>query len=130
MITIGRFEWLYLSYDRNLLGIGLSIILWCEHNQKLGIVFNSLPGDKILDWSKFKAFAYDKIHVTEDFKFVLGTVENILGKGENVGYQHFLLFLQCFPKGFSAGLLKVVFMWERVNLYIYVQVFRIWSFVW
>ena len=28
--------------------------------------------------------------------FVLDEVENIVGKGENAGYQHFLLFLQCF----------------------------------
>ena len=28
-------------------------------------------------------------------------MENIVGKGENVGYKHFLLFLQCFfLKGF------------------------------
>ena len=25
-------------------------------------------------------------------------VENTVGKGENAGYQHFLLFPQCFPK--------------------------------
>ena len=25
-------------------------------------------------------------------------VENIVGKGENAGYQHLLLFQQCFPK--------------------------------
>ena len=25
-------------------------------------------------------------------------VENIMGKGENAGYQHFLLFAQCFQK--------------------------------
>ena len=31
-------------------------------------------------------------------KFVLGQVENIVGKGENAGYQHFLLFPQCFQK--------------------------------
>ena len=33
--------------------------------------------------------------------FVL-EIENILEKGENAGYQHFLLFLKC-----SQGLLKV-----------------------
>ena len=27
-------------------------------------------------------------------------VENTVGKGENAGYQHFMLFLQCFPKAF------------------------------
>ena len=31
--------------------------------------------------------------------FVLGRVENVVGKGENAGYQHFLLFPQCFQKG-------------------------------
>ena len=28
---------------------------------------------------------------------------NIVGKGENAGYQHFLLFTQCCPKGSSVG---------------------------
>ena len=54
--------------------------------------FNSLPNDKILDWSNLKAFAGDKINVTENLKFVLGRTENIMGKGENAGNQHFLLF--------------------------------------
>ena len=30
------------------------------------------------------------------YKFNLERVENIVGKGENAGYQHFLLFPQCF----------------------------------
>ena len=34
---------------------------------------------------------YDKINVSEKLKFVLGRIENIGGKGENAGYQHFLL---------------------------------------
>ena len=51
---------------------------------------NSLPIDKILDWSKMKDFTDNKIHVTEKLKFVLGRVENIVGKGENAGYHHFI----------------------------------------
>ena len=31
-------------------------------------------------------------------KYVLGRVENLVGKGENADYQHFLHFLQCFPR--------------------------------
>ena len=31
---------------------------------------------------------------------VCDRVENIVGKGENAGYQHFLLFSQCFEEGF------------------------------
>ena len=37
-----------------------------------------------------------KLSVTEKLKFVLGKVENIMGKGENAGHQHFVLFPQCF----------------------------------
>ena len=70
-------------------------------------ILNSLPYNKILDWSKLKAFADDKINVTENLKFGLGRVENIVGKGENAGYQHFLLFLQCFQKASFSGSLKV-----------------------
>ena len=61
-------------------------------------LFNSLPDDKILDLSKLKAFADDKINLTQNFKFVLERIENIAGKGENAGYQHFLLFPQCFQR--------------------------------
>ena len=53
---------------------------------------NSVPHGMILDWSKLKEFAEDKIYVTEKLKYALGRVENITGKGENAGYQHFLLF--------------------------------------
>ena len=59
---------------------------------------NSLPNYKIVDWSNLKAFADNKIYVSEKFKFVLGRVENIMGKGENAGDQHFLLFPLCFQK--------------------------------
>ena len=59
-----------------------------------------LPNNNILDWSKLKAFADDKIKVIESLKFVLWRVENIVGKGENAGYQHFLLFPTMFSKGF------------------------------
>ena len=34
---------------------------------------NFLPNDKMLDWFKLKAFADDKINVTEKLKFVLGS---------------------------------------------------------
>ena len=40
------------------------------------------------------------MNATQKLKYVLGRVENILGKGENAGYQHFLLFPTMFSKGF------------------------------
>ena len=76
-----------------------------------GVLFNPLPNDKILDWSKFKELADDKINVTEKVKLVLGRVENIVGKAENAGYQQFVLFLKCFQKASFLGSLKVGIVW-------------------
>ena len=51
-----------------------------------------------MDRSKLKAFADNKMNLTEKFKSILGGVENVMGKGENAGHQHFLLFPSCFLK--------------------------------
>ena len=37
---------------------------------------------------------------------VLHRIDNIVGKGENAGYQHFLPFSQCFFKGFFHMVVK------------------------
>ena len=62
--------------------------------------FNTLPKDKILNQSKLEAFADDKIlvDVNEKLEFGSGRAENIVGKGENAGYQHFLLLPKLFSK--------------------------------
>ena len=73
---------------------------------------NSLPYDKISDQSKLKAFADDKLKVIQMAKFVLDKIENIVGKEENAGYQHFLLFPQCFQKGIFF--FRVVKSWDCV----------------
>ena len=54
-----------------------------------------------------KAFADNKIDFVKTIISLLDTVENTTGKQENAGYQHFLLFPQCFPKSSYLGLLKV-----------------------
>ena len=46
--------------------------------------------------------------------YVFDKVENIVGKGENDGCQHFLLFSQCFQKPSCPRSLKVGIVWERV----------------
>ena len=46
---------------------------------------NSLPNDKIVDWSKLKELAGDKIKVNQKMKLDLEKLENIAGKGENAG---------------------------------------------
>ena len=43
------------------------------------------------------------MNANERLKFGLGIAENIVEKGENAGYQHFLLFPQCFQKGSFSG---------------------------
>ena len=45
---------------------------------------------------------------------VCDRVENIAGKGENAGYQHFLLFPQCFQKHPVSRSLKLPIVWYRV----------------
>ena len=48
--------------------------------------------------------------------YVFDRVENIVGKGENAGYQQFLLFPQCFQKSDLLGSLKLRTLWERLNM--------------
>ena len=62
-----------------------------------------------------KAIKDDNLKVVKMMVYVLDRVEKIVGKGENAGYQHFLLFLQCFQKPFSSRSLKVGIVWEKVK---------------
>ena len=63
---------------------------------------NALPHGKFLDWSELKHLQRDKINRNEKLKFVLGREKNIVGKEENAGDQHFILFPQCFQRSFSS----------------------------
>ena len=63
---------------------------------------NTLPNDKSLNLSKLKAYADEKLNILQMIEFVFDRIENIVGKGENAGDQHFLLFLQCFRKAFLS----------------------------
>ena len=56
--------------------------------------FNSLLKDKILALFRLKAFADNISNIAETMISVFDKVENIVGNGENAGYQHFLLFPQ------------------------------------
>ena len=47
--------------------------------------------------------------------YVFDRVENIMGKGENAGYQHFLLFPQCFEKASIPDTSKGIIVWEWVK---------------
>ena len=65
----------------------------------------------ILGLPKLKAFADDKLNVTQNIAVVFHRRENIVEKEENAAYQHFLLFPQCFQKAFSSSGSEVVIVW-------------------
>ena len=66
---------------------------------------NSLPNDKILEWSNLKAFADDKIKVLKMMAFSFDQVENIVGKGEMLLTSTFS-FSQNVFKGFLPRAVK------------------------
>ena len=76
-----------------------------NESRKTILLINS-TNQQFLHWSKLKAFADNKINMTEKLKLVLGSVENIVGKGENAGNQHFLLHPQCFSRAFFFRVIK------------------------
>ena len=45
-------------------------------------------------------------NMAKTLEFVIERVENILGKGQNAGYHHFLLFPKMFSKALFLGLVK------------------------
>ena len=85
---------------------------WTTVNKIIGSplmqTLNPLPNDKILGLPKLNALADEKLNVTQKIKVVFHRIENIEGKEENAGYQHFLLFQQCFQKAFSSSASKVI----------------------
>ena len=72
---------------------------------------NSLPNNKILDWTKLKAFAEHKLNVARILIYYYDRVEDTRGNGKNAGYQYFLYFPQCSPGLSTVGSLKVPIMW-------------------
>ena len=75
-------------------------------------LFNLLPYNKILDWSKLKQiFKFD-----ENSKKFSKRVENTVGKGEIARYEQFLLFPQCFQKACFLEASKGVIVWEWLKL--------------
>ena len=75
--------------------------IWSFPKDKPG--FNPLGNVYFLDWIKFKAIADDKLIIAKIMIPYFDRVDNILGKGEYAGYQHFLLFPHCFQMTFFTG---------------------------
>ena len=64
---------------------------------------NLLPNDKILDRTKLKAFADDKLNVAKMMFSLFNKIVNTAGKGENASYKHFLLFHGIFQSPLLSG---------------------------
>ena len=64
---------------------------------------NPSSDDGIFASSEFKEFADEHFIVTPMVQFLSDGGVNIVGKGENAGYQHFLLFPQCFQTAFQSS---------------------------
>ena len=112
--TSWRMNWFGVEHEQ----VTKCCVYRCTNRMLEGFFFflqmssiNSLPNNKTLDWFKFKALGDDKMNLAEKQKFFLKLVENIAGKRENAGNQHFLLFPQCFQKASFSRLLKVRIVW-------------------
>ena len=70
-----------------------------------------LQDDNILALFKFKAFADDNFYVAQVVQISLTGKKTYWEKKENAGYQHFLLFPECFQKVFPSWKSKVVIVW-------------------
>ena len=68
-----------------------------------------------LDLTNLKELADGRFIVSEMMILLHDRKENIVGKGENAGYQHFLLFPQWFQTASFKGSSKVRIARERVN---------------
>ena len=69
--------------------------------------FNPFPHDKILDKTKLKAFADDKLNVTKMIFSIFDRVENIVGKGEIACTSHFSFSHNVFKRLLSQARQKV-----------------------
>ena len=87
--------------------------IYSHNTNRFCLVSTLYQNDKILDWTKSKVFADDKLCVALTLYHTIPTfndpdkeaLKNIVGKGENAGNQHFLLFPQSFlpfPKEISV----------------------------
>ena len=74
-------------------------------------VLNQFPSNVMFGMNGFHFSASGAIQGHHGPLVVFDRVENIVGKGENAGNQHFLLFYPCFQKCLSSGSLKVGIVW-------------------
>ena len=77
--------------------------------------FNPFPHDKILDQTKLKAFADEKLNVTKMIISVFDRVEKIVGKGEIACTSNFSFSHNVFERLFSQTHQKVSLCGNGLN---------------
>ena len=77
--------------------------------------FNSFPHDKILDQTKLKTFADDKLNITKLIISVFDKVKNIVGKGEIACTSNFSFSHNVFKRLRFPDPSKGVIVWEWVK---------------
>ena len=80
---------------------------------------NSFTNNKFFTLVQIESICRRQYKCARKKETFLGGAENIVGKGENSVYQHFLIFPQCFQKASFTRSLKVGILWQRVNLLVY-----------
>ena len=79
------------------------------------MLFNPFQHDKILDQTKMKAFADDKLNVTKMIISVIDRVENIVGIGEIACTSNFSFSNNVFKRLLSQTLQKVSLCGNGLN---------------
>ena len=92
--------------------MGLSLM---NMNLNLEFILNPISDDKILALSKVKVIADNVFSLAQVMQLFLNREENIVEKGENVGYFYFLHFT-LFSKDFYLRVIKVRILWQRVDV--------------
>ena len=81
-----------------------AVCCWCVNMSIHGVKGKPFTKQQNSNWFKLKGFADDKMYAPEKFwNLFLNELKNIVGKGENAGYQYFLL---CFSKGLIYRVIK------------------------
>ena len=112
LLSSNRLRLDYLSYNKTVLSKRKTFA-----NAKsnvvpmIGMSLNSLPNDKIVDWSKLKEFANDNSNGVQIIIYVHNWEENTVGKEEKCWLPAFSSFPTMFSKASFLWSFKVVIVW-------------------
>ena len=101
-------QFIILYFDKELLVIVNCILIALHH---IHLTYYFLLNDKILDMTKLKAFADDKINVAKMMISVVNRVEHYEKRRKMLVTSIFSFSPQCFQRASFLGSLKVWIVW-------------------